>query len=108
MLPIADDTTIKVKLIEPTPEQVEAGTKAEAARDNALAAGAGGAGGAGAGAGAGATAGALPRGGLVAQNSTTHNLVWTRDVAAGAKAVIRFKYEVECPNNRHVVTYDQQ
>lgn len=98
MLPRSDDEAIKVKLVQPTPAQVEAGTKAEAARE------AGSAGGAGGGAGAGA--GGVPTGGMVAQNQVTHNLVWTRDVPVGAKVEVPFEYAIEFPAGRSINTYD--
>lgn len=93
MLPVSDDTSIKVKLVQPTKEEVEAGTAAEAKqKDNAAG---GGAGGAGAG-----------DGDMVMQVKLTNNLVWTRNVSPGATIEIPFEYAVEHPGGRSVQTYN--
>lgn len=97
MLPVSDDTTIKVKLIQPTREEVDAGTKAEA-KQKAAAAG---------GAGSGAGAGAAAHGDMVAQVKLTNNLVWTRALPAGGACTIPFEYTVEHPGGQSVVTYDR-
>lgn len=107
MLPVSDDTTIKVKLIQPTREEVDRGTAEEAkqkaeqaARAEAVARGSG-AGAAGAGAGAPA-----PQS-LVTQVKATNNLVWTRPLEPGASVEIPFEYAIEHPSGRNTVTYNR-
>lgn len=96
MLPVSDDATIKVKLIQPTREEVDAGSEMERKER------------AGAGAeGGDAGAGGADIGDAVAQVKLTNNLVWTRNIAAGRSIEIPFHYSVEHPGGRNVLTYNR-
>lgn len=91
MLPVSDDSSVKVKLVAPTQEQVEAGTAVQKA--------------------ARARAGGNPDfadvgRNVVALNPATHNLEWTMYLAPSAKASVPFEYTVQHPSGRNIVMYN--
>ena len=93
MLPVSDDHSVKVKLVEPSSDAVEAGTEKEAARRSSAA-------------GTGDdSVGDSPDDG-VALVKDTHNLVWTRNVAPSATVTVPYEYVVEHPAGRPVVVYN--
>mmetsp|Transcript_3858 Transcript_3858/g.10588 ORF Transcript_3858/g.10588 Transcript_3858/m.10588 type:complete len:638 (-) Transcript_3858:297-2210(-) len=91
MLPKSDDERIKVVPVEPSPAVLEAGSKAEEADSDEAATAA-----AARGDGDDSDARDTARD-VVAQNKITNNVVWNRQVAAGATSNFELKYVVEFP-----------
>jgi len=87
MLPVADDSAVKVKLVAPTASEVDAGTDAEKKQQETLKS---------------SPAAIVPVFDHVARHPTSHNLFWTRTVAAGATIEIPFEYVIEHPSGRTI------
>ena len=82
----------QVRVVDPDPVALEAGTKSLEAS-----------GGTGEGDSSTAGAGAGPRPDVVAQNTATNNVVWTRTIPKQGKIVINFKYVFEYPTGVSIV-----
>ena len=78
----------QVRVVEPDPGALEAGTKALEASG---------------GAGEGDTGAPAPRADTVAQNTATNNVVWYRTIPSQRRVTIPFKYVFECPAGLSIV-----